>query len=240
MKSALPKLLSLPLLTLPIIPFVLSIISTPAVSAVIFEDDFDRSNTSIVGLDWNEGEKDSNDVAIYQNQLRLRDHQNGIGASISRIFDPQAASGLSIAFDWRASNNTENSDFFYLSTNLSREPDNAIWQTQLGGSDYAHTVINFSDLPLTGSGPISTLFFWIDVGSAGETVYIDNLMIAQALTFDDTPTIPEVTVPSVNVPEPGTTGLLASGLLGLSFRQKAKFSSPNLIKKLKGLRRYLS
>jgi len=186
---------------------------TPAVSAVIFEDDFDRSNTNIVGLDWNEGEKDSNDVAIYRNQLRLRDHQNGIGASISRLFDPQATSGLSIAFDWRASNNTENSDFFYLSTNLSREPDNAIWQTQLGGSEYAHTVINFSDLNLTGSDPISTLFFWIDVGSASETVYIDNLMVTQDLIVDALEA--EVT----EVPEPGTTSLLALGLLGLYSRR---------------------
>ena len=181
-------------------------------AAVLFEDDFDRNNNSLVGNNWSELEKDSNDVAIYQDALRLRDYQSDVpDAAAIQTIEVAGFENLSLQFDWRATSSTEASDMLFVGWQLPDENFSSFWQTSLGGSDYETVSLAVTD-PGSDDG-LASLAFWIDVGSANETVYIDNILFSGAPVANDTdPATEQDDIASVS--EPSSTLLLA---LGLSF-----------------------
>lgn len=183
-----------------------------AFAAVIYQDDFDRANSNTVGSTWSEIENQSNDVAIYRNQLRLRD-QSELAQDAAALLDLGLDNyqDLSLSFDWRATNSTEASDTLYLGWNDSNGWE-SVWTQSLGGSDYATVEVDLSALtPSTGH----RLGFWIDVSSATETVYLDNLLLEGELLTNSTPD------PVATVSEPNTSLLLSLGLMGLLYRSKS-------------------
>ncbi len=195
--------------------------------AIIFADDFSRSGSSNVGNQWLEWEKDSNDVAISQQQLRLRDHQTGTtDAAAWHTIDAIGFDNLELTFDWRALNSTETSDSLYAGHRDGDGIYHSFWSTSLGGS-------HFEQVSLTLGGSYSNsafdLAFWIDVGASNETVYLDNVIIdgvqitppvvTPPTDFLPTPpTTPATPVASVN--EPTSLALLSLGLLGMSARPR--------------------
>src|SRR5262245_3730716 len=91
-------------------------LAAPASAAVIFSDNFTRSDNDTVGNSWFEQENDSNDVKISNNQLRLRD------------FNPEAAAwrtvtgtgwtNIVLSFSWTDIGEPSSSDKFYVAWRL--------------------------------------------------------------------------------------------------------------------------
>lgn len=186
--------------------FLLTLSTSNCFALVIFEDDFNRSNQNELQNGWVELEKDNNDVALYRQQARLRDHQTGTDASLARTvnlaYPLSTAQPAIIAFDWRASQDTEASDSLYMGIQTADNTLQSLWQTALGGSDFQRVEVFVTEEQL--SSLEFTLAFWIDVGSASETAYLDNISIVQ----DEL-----IAIPPTTVPEPGSAFLLLSGSL---------------------------
>ncbi len=188
-----------------------------SVADIIWQDDFSMSNSDTLGSGWMEIENQNNDVAIYQNQLRLRDHQNGIDAAAWHQYSPAGFTDLSISFDWRATSSTEPSDMLFVGWNAGTPDWSPVWQTALGGSVFASVSLDLSSVPVESE---MTLSFWLDVGASNETVYLDNLLlegnpvsdIVDMIDATDT-SIDDGTVTAVS--EPGSLALLSLGSLFL-------------------------
>ena len=187
-------------------------------AAVIFSDDFNRGNSSDVGNLWQEWEKDSNDVAVYSQQLRLRDHQNStVDAAIWHSVDTSGFENLNLSFDWRAANNTEASDTLFAGWRDTAGTFHSLWSQTLGGSAMAtHSI----DLDAFGLNDLFDLSFWVDVSASTETVYLDNILLSgDAINISTTPTHGN-TPPAIAVNEPALPGLLAIAASLLLMRRK--------------------
>ncbi|TNC82981.1 MAG: hypothetical protein C9356_00595 [Oleiphilus sp.] len=184
-------------------------------AAIIYHDDFDRDNSSLVGQGWLETEKDQTDVAIYQNALRLRDYRDQApDAAAVRTIDLTDFSNVALSFDWRATSNTEPSDTLFLGWKSPDLSFNTLWSASLGGSDYLTQTIALNS---ADSANGSALAFWIDVSSASETAYIDNVLITgDPLSVEPaTEPVPESQNKVRAVPEPASSMLLISALAAL-------------------------
>ena len=196
-------------------------------AAVIFMDDFERSNSSTVGPEWEEVERDSSDVAIYNNQLRMRDQSgDAVDAAVINDVDISSFQNLTLSFDWRATSNTESSDTLYLgwfTRGETEQPSSwvSIWTQALGGSDYLSESISLS----AASNPLAQLAFWIDVSSATETVYLDNILL-EGDPLTSNVEVPPLTGATVAVPEPSSSLLLLGGLIGLMHRRQRGNTPP--------------
>lgn len=117
-----------------------------ASAATIFEDDFNRNNSTRVGNGWSEIERNSNDVGIVNNQLMLRDSVNGLpdAAASSLVIDATGYENVVVEFTWRSlSSRNESSDRLYLSWAESPAPsirdENAWTRVFSGGDSYPRT-----------------------------------------------------------------------------------------------------
>lgn len=190
-------------------------------AAVIFSDDFNRGNSSDVGNLWQEWEKDSNDVAVYSQQLRLRDHQNStVDAAIWHSVDTSGFENLNLSFDWRAANNTEASDTLFAGWRDASGTFHSLWSQALGGSTMATHSIN---LDAFGLNNLFDLSFWVDVSASTETVYLDNILLTGDATNTSTTTNHGNTTPAIAVNEPALPGLLAIAASLLLIRRKTAF-----------------
>ncbi len=194
-------------------------IASGAHAAVIFAEDFNRPNSDTVGVLWQEWEQDSNDVALYNQQLRLRDHQSEqLDAAVWRQVDTSGYENLQLAFDWRASNSTEASDTLHAGWRDSQGSMHAFWSQSLGGSGFTNQTIALDGFALN---TLFDLSFWIDVSAATETVYLDNLLLSGD-TIAGTRQPPSTdTGAAVSVYEPGSIALLVMGLSALAWRRKS-------------------
>jgi hypothetical protein len=189
----------------------LASLAAPASAAVIFSDDFNRSNSNSVGSGWVEDEDDSDDVAISGNALRLRDTQFGNpDASASRLsgISTVGFTNIVLSYAWAPLSGSDRSDDLYVQWRVG--PSGA-WQTvgshTLGGGS-GYTPQSFS-LGLSAVGVADfELRFWTDVSSSSEGALIDYV----TLSGDARNT----------VPEPSSLAMLALGLIGLgAVRRKA-------------------
>ena len=190
--------------------------------AVIFSDDFARSNSNTVMNNWLELEKDSNDVAIYQQQLRLRDNRTGEpSAAAIQAVSLEPYEDIQLSFDWRATSSTEPSDTLFVGWQLEDESFTSFWNTALGGSGYESMTFDIApeDIP----SDYAALAIWIDVGSANETAYIDNFLLSGELIATSPDEVNETTTDASQVPEPSSLALLIAslGLAQLSRRRSA-------------------
>ena len=181
-----------------------TLISTSASAMIIFSDDFNRSNSNNVGNGWSEIEDDSNDVAIVNNVLQLRDNRFGTDAAVTRTMDTTGFSSIFIDFDWAASYNTESSDELFVGYKgiiLYRK----LWETDLGGSGFASETIDAS--AMIGDTD-ARLRFWTDVSGSTEAAYIDNVVVRG------------VRGATASLSEPGTLILMGLGLAAMGLRRK--------------------
>lgn len=194
--------------------------SMDSLAAIIYTDDFNRANSTQLGDSWQELEKDANDVAIYQNAMRLRDTRNmSPDAAATRSIDLSAYMNLQLSFDWRATSSTEPSDTLYVGW---RKPDlsfDKLWSTGLGGSDFVSETITLNKALIVEG---AALAFWIDVGNASETAYIDNLLISgdRLIADNEKNNAPTAEEPVQAVPEPASSLLLMGALSALVCRRR--------------------
>lgn len=183
----------------------------PTHAAPIFADDFSRANSNDPGNGWLSLEKDANDVAVYRDTLRLRDTRDELpSAALYRSVDISDFSAFSLSFDWRATTSTEPSDELYAGFRNESGDFEALWNTALGGSDFVTETFAL-DLPADDMQTLD-LAFWIEVGSANETVYLDNILLSGVprtnAENDNTETL-------ATVDEPASLSLILAGLAGL-------------------------
>lgn len=174
-------------------------------AVVLFTDDFNRSNSQIVNNGWSEYERDSNDVAVSQQQARLRDHQNAsIDAAIWQTVTTSGFTNLYLDFSWRATSSTESSDTLHSGWRDLAGNFHTVWSTALGGSPFSNESIHLDGL---GIPTQFDLAFWVNMSASNETVYLDNIILSgDAAAVVANPAV------TVNVSEPEGMGLLLAGL----------------------------
>ena len=188
--------------------------SSQVSASVIFQDDFSRSNSNEPGANWISFESDENDIAIYNQQLRLRDYLSPEGTHVSLFVDANSFEDLSLSFSWRALTSTETSDSLVISSDVSSDTQNQIlFSTGLG------TAGTFSNsLSLTDSY-VGWIGFWLNVNSSSEAVYIDDVMISGKLSTR------EDQVEALEVSEASSFALLCIGLIGLAGARRKRNTS---------------
>ena len=95
----------------------LVLMGSPARAAVIFMDDFNRSN-NVVGNGWHdEIENDANDVKVNGSELVLKDQAGGTGpdAAVTQTVDTSAYVDIEISYRWkRLNSNSEPADKLFV------------------------------------------------------------------------------------------------------------------------------
>lgn len=202
-------------------------VTSSASAAIIFEDDFERANNNSAGSNWlEEVEAQSNDVAIFNNQLRLRDNRfpQLIDAAASTIsLSTVGYTNVEVIFDWWALGSEDSSwplsffnnigpDFLHVSWRSASQGNN--W-TQAASYGLGDTPNNPNTVSLgSGAAGINDLQIrlWTDVNFS---YFWDNVSLDGAL-------IDNFKVAGTPVPEPASMALLGIGLAGLGALRRRK------------------
>lgn len=203
--------------------FAISLVATQANATILFEDNFDRANSSNSGSAWSVNEAQANDVAIYKNELRLRDYlpnnANTPSTLTSALFnvDASAFQTVDVTFDWRVLSSTEASDSLFFGISGSNGSiSEQLFQTSLESSGSYSTNVSFNGLSNLMLG------FWLDVNSHTESIYLDNVMAVGTEPYVTTPNPGNpliVSNPHAHaVSESSSLALLLFGIAGLAAR----------------------
>lgn len=211
MKTTKPQYTTLKIISAIILAWLCAI---PAHSAVIFQDDFSRANSSDPGPQWLSLERDDNDIAIYNERLRLRDYLTTGITHAQFYLDTSGYENISLSLDWRVLSSTEASDSLSISSDtLAHAQANSIFTTGLGNPGVYNNTFSITD------NFVGRIGFWLDVNSASETVYIDNVLV-----MGDPSSLQDATPPFA-VSESSSIALIGIGLAGIGIaRRKAKVS----------------
>ena len=195
----------------------LAIFSTDAGAAVIFTDDFTRTDhiTRDVGNGWSELENSSNDVSVLSNKLLLRDVLGGDGpdaAASSMVIDATGYENISVEFKWRAQQQNTVTDDLFLSWALDPAPamdDLTAWTHVFQGNG-AGKSFRVSNVALSGAeNTLFNLMLWTISSTKDQGYQIDYVTV----TGDEIPP----------VPLPAGLPLLAGGLAAFGLlRRKRK------------------
>lgn len=183
------------------------LMANSASAVVIFQDNFDGGNRNTVGNGWSEIEDQSNDVAVNNGRLRLRDTQQGIDAAASQLngFSTIGLTDIMLSYEWGASNNTESNDSLFVEWRTSGSSWTQLVEHALGGSSLVGNVLQ---LGMMAANQASIEFrFYTSVSTNSERAYIDNVLLTGR------------SVTSA-VSEPGTLSLMGLSLLLLAARRK--------------------
>jgi hypothetical protein len=211
MKTTKPQYTTLKIISAIILAWLCAI---PARSAVIFQDDFSRANSNDPGPQWLSLERDDNDIAIYNERLRLRDYQTTGMTHAQFYLDTSGYENISLSLDWRVLSSTEASDSLSISSDiLAHAQGDSIFTTGLGNPGVYNNTFSITD------NFVGWIGFWLDVNSASETVYIDNVLV-----MGDPSALQDATPPFA-VSEASSIALIGIGLAGIGIaRRKAKVS----------------
>lgn len=172
-----------------------------AQATVLFSDNFNRSDNNTVGNGWVELEDDANDVAIWNNSMRLRDYLPGNpDAASTNALSTAGYTDITLTFDWAASDNTESSDDLYVDWSSDGVTYHTLFHTGLGGSGFES--VSLGPLGIGGHDPFY-LRFWTDVSQSSEWAAIDNVVLSGTAVVANNPS---------TVPEPGTLALFGLGI----------------------------
>ncbi len=176
-----------------------------AQATVLFSDNFNRADSNTVGNGWVELEDDADDVAIWNNSMRLRDTLPGNpDAASTNALSTAGYTDIILTFDWAASNNTEPSDDLYVDWSSDGINYTTLFHTALGGSGFESVALG--PLGIGGHDPFY-LRFWTDVSTSSEWAAIDNVVLSGTAVVANNPS---------TVPEPGTLALFGLGILGFA------------------------
>ena len=201
----------------------ISLVATQANATILFEDNFDRANSSNSGSSWSVNEAQANDVAIYKNELRLRDYlpnsANTASTLTSALFNVDASTfqTVDITFDWRVLSSTEASDsLFFGIAGSNGSISEQLFQTSLESSGSYSTNVSLNGLSNLMLG------FWLDVNSHTESIYLDNVMAVGTEPYVTTPNPGNPPIvsnpPTHEVSESSSLALLLFGIAGLAAR----------------------
>lgn len=194
---------------------VLAFAFSPVANAtIIFSDNFNRSNSNSLGVNWTEIENDSNDVVISGNTLRLRDEISGNpdAAATTIALSTLGYDTLGLSFDWKPMK-AESSDELHVSWSSSSNTGyQYLWSTGLGGSESSFVTQALTNLIALNNFSSFYLRFWTDVSSSDEGAYIDNVQLTGSRILPTPPTQAQI---ALAVPEPTALWMLGLGLLGL-------------------------
>lgn len=182
-----------------------AVIAAPVSAAIIFEDDFNRSNTDTLLNGWSEIESSSADVAIRGNRVRLKDDlpNTPVDAAAAQLggLSTLGLGNITLMYDWGPFMESETADILTVQWKLA---SNATWLTlavhTLGGPEGVLTPNSISLGPDAANKADLQFRFFVTVTDSIAGAWIDNVK----LTGEPQP-----------VPEPVTIVLFGAGVLAL-------------------------
>ena len=191
----------------------MSALPASATTVDIFTDNFNRGNSDTVGNGWTEYDHNAADVAIHNNQLRLRDSRSNttIDAGVAQLggLDATGLQDIMLSFDFKRNDNTsESSDKINVEWKLSTD---AVWTLLFqhglgnGASNYASVSKALGASADNASGILIRLSTNVTDNANGNTegALVDNVVLSGTVTETTT-----------TVPLPAGLPLLLSGLVG--------------------------
>jgi len=187
--------------------FCSALFAQSAAAVVIFQDDFSGANRNNVGNGWSEIERHSDDVAVANGVLRLRDRRSsGIDAAASQLngFSTLGLANIMLSYEWGASYNTESNDSLFVEWRVSGSNNwTQLAHHALGGSNLIGNVVQ---LGVAAANQSSIEFrFYTNVSASAERAFLDNIILSGA---------------AAAVTEPATLALLAMGLMLIVIRRQ--------------------
>lgn len=188
---------------------VITTLSTSVSATLIYSDDFERAHSSQAGFGWFEHEADSNDVAIYQDRLRLRDYTSTGLTNAAITLDTSGFETLQLSIDYQVLSSTETSDTLGLMINGIN-----FWNIGLGNSGSYTQHLDLASY--ASNNPALQLSFWLDVNSHTEAVYLERISLyAEPLRSTANENLQAV-------PEPSSFSLISLGFATLLMLRNRK------------------
>jgi hypothetical protein len=196
------------------------LVSPATMSATIFADQFNRTDRNKVGRNWEEINRNVNDVAIFDHALLIRDDNGGEpGAAATHLINTQGFDKLRLTFAWQALAPSDADDLFYVSWSADQINWTTLFARSLGGSGWTTSTLLPAMLSTLNDFGEFYLRFWTDLSGTNiskrtEGVLIDYVKLTGHLipTAEDAPLSGDDDDDPANVPEPSQAALLALGL----------------------------